>query len=233
MGADTAPMDFFDYKGVVQVLLEGLHISNASYAPSDHSLFHPGRAASLLVDGQAIGSFGELHPALRERFDLPGQPVLVGEFDLETLLGFVSPAFSIHPLSRYPAVVQDLAVVVDENVPAERVHELIRQTGGTLLQRAALFDVYRGEPIPAGRKSLAYTLTFQAMDRTLSDSDASKIREKIVSRLRHVLGAELRGAQGSTAALCMANREAARPPTCFLLTDRAFYGILFARTLCD
>ncbi|MCX7839403.1 MAG: hypothetical protein N2559_08105 [Anaerolineae bacterium] len=83
---------------------------------------------------------------------------------------------------------------MDENVSADRVHALIVQTGGALLQRAVLFDVYRGDQIPSGKKSLAYTLTFQATDRTLSDEDASKVREKIVARLRREIGAELRGA---------------------------------------
>jgi phenylalanyl-tRNA synthetase beta chain len=186
-------MDFYDLKGVLQELLKGLHISGASFVPSDHPLFHPGRAAALLLDSQEIGTFGELHPVLRERFNLPAQAVLLGEFDLDALLVHASPMFSVRSPSRYPAVIQDLAVIVDDPVPAERVYALIRQTGGDLLQRAVLFDVYRGEPIPSGRKSLAYALTFQAMDRTLSDADASKIRDKIVNRLRHEIGAELRG----------------------------------------
>ncbi len=191
---DTTPMDFFDLKGVVQALLSGLHIGGASYVPTEHQAFHPGRAALLKLDDQEIGVLGELHPVVRSKFDLPVQPVLVGEFDLDALLARVPPSFAVRPPSRYPGVVQDLALVVEEAVPAERVQELILQTGGTLLQRIVLFDVYRGEPIPAGKKSLAYALTFQSMDRTLSDADASKVRDKIVNRLRHELGAELRGA---------------------------------------
>jgi phenylalanyl-tRNA synthetase beta chain len=191
---DTAPMDLFSLKGVVQALLSGLHIDGASYVPTEHPAFHPGRAALLKLDDQEIGILGELHPMVRQKFDLPVQPVLVGEFDLDALLAKVPPAFAVRPLSRYPGVVQDLALVVDEAVPAERVQELIQQTGGALLQRIVLFDVYRGDPIPAGKKSLAYALTFQSMDRTLSDADASKVRDKIVNRLRHELGAEVRGA---------------------------------------
>ncbi|MBI4785667.1 MAG: phenylalanine--tRNA ligase subunit beta [Chloroflexi bacterium] len=190
---DTALMDFFDLKGVLEELLEGLHLSGASFVAAENALYHPGRAAALVLDSQEIGVFGELHPLLREKFDLPAQPVLLGEFDLDALLAPVSPLFATRALSRYPVVTQDLAIIVDENVDADRVYALIRQTGGELLQRAALFDLYRGEPIPAGKKSLAYTLTFQAMDRTLSEQDATKIRDKIVNRLRHELGAELRG----------------------------------------
>ncbi len=191
---DTAPMDFYDFKGIVESLLGGLHLNNATFAASEHSSFHPGRVAALKFDAQEIGVFGELHPLLREKFDLPAQPVLIGEFDLDALLARVTPAHPTRALSRYPAVVQDLALVVDEMMPAERVHALIVQTGGELLERAALFDVYRGEPIPRGKKSLAYKLTFQAMDRTLSDADATKSREKIAARLKYELSAELRGA---------------------------------------
>ena len=94
----------------------------------------------------------------------------------------------------YPSVAQDLALIVDENVPAERVLKLIVQTGGNLLTRAVLFDLYRGDQIPKGKKSLAYALTFQASDRTLSDADASKVREKIVARLKREIDAQVRGA---------------------------------------
>jgi phenylalanyl-tRNA synthetase beta chain len=125
---------------------------------------------------------------------LPAQAVLVAEFDLDALLARVPLTYKTRALSRYPGIAQDLALIVDEDVPADRVHALIVQTGGALLQRAVLFDVYRGDQIPRGKKSLAYALTFQAMDRTLSDADASKVREKIVARLKREIGAEVRGA---------------------------------------
>jgi len=192
--ADTTPMDFFDLKGVVEVLINGLHLNNVTFVVSDHPLYHPGRAAALQIDGQEVGVFGALHPLLQERFDLPAQPVLIGEFDLDALLARVKSAYTVASLSRYPAVAQDLALIVGEDVPADRVQALIAQTGGALLQRAVLFDVYHGDQIPRGKKSLAYALTFQAADRTLSDADATKVREKIIARLKRELGAEVRGA---------------------------------------
>src|SRR5581483_1280749 len=100
--------------------------------------------------------------------------------------------FIVEPISRYPVVVQDIALTVDSAVPAAEVEHLIRQTGGALLADARLFDVYRGEPLPPGKKSLAYTLTFQALDRVLSDGEAAKLRDKIVNRLKREVGAELR-----------------------------------------
>ena len=194
-GADTAPMDFYDLKGVLETLLAGLHLVNASFVPSTNPMFHPGRGAEVKSGDAVIGEFGELHPVVRdaERFDLPAQAVLVGEFNLDALFARVPPTYKTVSLSRYPGVAQDLALIVDENVPAERVHTLIVQTGGALLQRATLFDVYRGDQIAKGKKSLAYALTFQATDRTLSDADATKVREKIVARLKREIGAEVRG----------------------------------------
>jgi phenylalanyl-tRNA synthetase beta chain len=192
--ADMTPMDFFDLKGIVEALLGGLHLSGAAFVPSDHPLYHPGRAAALRIDEQEIGVLGELHPLLREKFDLPAQAVLIGEFDLDALLARVNRSYAVASPSRYPAVAQDLALIVDEHVPADRVHALIVQTGGNLLARAVLFDVYRGDQIPRGKKSLAYALSFQAPDRTLSDADATKVREKIAARLKREIGAEVRGA---------------------------------------
>lgn len=190
---DAAPQDFYDLKGVVETLLAGLHIQNAAFTPSNHPSFHPGRAAELKVGEAMIGVFGELHPVVRAKFDLPAHAVLVGEFDLDALFARVPPAPAVRALARFPAIAQDLALIVDENIAAERVHTLIAQTGGALLQRVALFDVYRGDPIPRGKKSLAYQLTFQADDRTLSDADASKARGKIIQRLQKEIGAEVRG----------------------------------------
>lgn len=190
-GADTTPLDLFDLKGVVQELLEGLHVGEVEFRATQHPSFHPGRAALLVADGTSLGVFGELHPSVRERWGVE-QPVLAGEFELEPILARRSERFLVKPLSRYPAVVQDIALLVDEAVSAGQVEGLIRQTGGALLAGARLFDVYRGAPLPDGKKSLAYTLSFQSLDHVLSDQDAAKLRDKIVSRLRRELGAELR-----------------------------------------
>lgn len=190
--ADTTPMDFFDLKGVVQDLVAGLHIADSSFAPTTHPMLHPGRAAELRIGGASVGVLGEMHPLVRERWELPNQAVLVAEFDLDALLAHMQERFIVKPISRYPVIVQDIALIVDENVEAERVRTLIRQTGGALLNSVELFDVYRGAPLPSARKSLAYTLKFQSPDHVLSDADAAKLREKIVRRLEREVGAELR-----------------------------------------
>jgi phenylalanyl-tRNA synthetase beta chain len=186
-------LDFFDLKGVVETLLERLHVGGARYEPVQHPTFQPGRTARLWVGEEEIGVLGEIHPAVREAFDLPDRRLAAAELDLEALLAQVPPSWFVEPISTFPAVLQDLAVVVDEEVPAARVQELIAEAGGFLLKEVRLFDVYRGNPVPPGRKSLAFALTFQAPDKTLQDAIVAKQVGRIAHRLRQELGAELRG----------------------------------------
>ena len=198
-GADRAPMDFYDLKGVVEALVDGLHLDKAAYAAPEpeaqHPSFMPGRTARLLLDGQHAGWLGEVHPLVRERYDLPEQPVLAADLDLELLLAQVPPGerYDVAPVPAFPPVKEDLAVIVDEAVPAAKVQGLIEGAGGKLLAGLTLFDVYRGTQIGTGKKSLAYGLTYQAPDRTLTDAEVAKARARIVKRLTEELGATLRG----------------------------------------
>jgi phenylalanyl-tRNA synthetase beta chain len=185
-------LDFFDLKGAVETLLARLHVTGARYEPAEHPTFQPGRTARLRVEGQEIGFLGEVHPAVREAFGLPGQRVAAAELDLDALLGCVPETWFVEPISPYPAVLQDLAVIVDDSVPSAAVRELIAETGGFLLKEVQLFDVYRGEPVPEGKVSLAFALTFQAPDKTLRDKIVASQVGRIVKRLESELGAELR-----------------------------------------
>jgi phenylalanyl-tRNA synthetase beta chain len=193
-GASRAPMDFWDIKGVVQVLVERLRLNDVRYEPSDHPTYHTGRVAKLSVGEKEIGTFGELHPLVRQAFDLPQQPVCAAEFDLDALLDVSLGAYAYQAVSRFPAVREDIAVVVDEAVTAAQVEATIWNAGGPLrvLRDVRLFDLYRGEQVGAGRKSLAYRLVYQADDRTLTDDDATKIRAKIIKALERELSATLR-----------------------------------------
>jgi phenylalanyl-tRNA synthetase beta chain len=189
-------LDFFDLKGVVEALLADLHVPEPSYRPSKAAYLHPGKAAELLVGGQAVGSFGQMHPRVAETYGLGGRQVLVGELDLEAILAAVPPRYTYTPVPRFPAALRDIAVIVDEGIAAERVHKEIRAAGGDLLRGVRLFDVYRGSSIPAGTKSLAYALTYQAEDRTLTDKEMDKAHQRIEDRLKHVLKAQIRGKDG-------------------------------------
>jgi phenylalanyl-tRNA synthetase beta chain len=194
MGADEGVMDYFDLKGVLETLTDGWRIPGVSYEPTEHPTFHPGRVARLaLENGTYLGIAGQVHPLVASRFGMPDDiPMLAAELDLDALLAAVPAQFTLRPVPQYPAIFRDIALIMDEAVPAARVQELITQTGGGLLAESRLFDAYRGEQLPAGKKSLAYALTFQSPDKTLTDKDANKLRDKIVRRLEREIGAQLR-----------------------------------------
>ena len=191
-GEPETTVDYYDLKGVVEGLLGGLHIVGASYSPSEHGSFHPGRSADVTVNGRVIGSFGELHPAVAQAFDLTGAPILAAEFDLDGLLELVEENHPVEALPTTPPVLQDIALVVNSETPAATVEAVIWQAGGKLLKSVTLFDVYRGDPIPAGQKSLAYNLVYQADDRTLTDQEVAGVHKKIVKAAERQLEAKLR-----------------------------------------
>ncbi|OQA42746.1 MAG: Phenylalanine--tRNA ligase beta subunit [Chloroflexi bacterium ADurb.Bin325] len=190
---DTGPMGFFDLKGVVETLTERLGVPGVTWERGSHPALHPGRTAEVRVNGQTAGAVGELHPQLRDALDLPDLPVALMELDLDVLLAGWGSQQEMVEFSLQPPVFEDLALLVDEGVAASQVAALIRQTGGKLLVDVRLFDMYRGGQIPAGKKSLAYSLTFQAADRTLTAEDTAKARQRIVARLEREIGATLRG----------------------------------------
>ena len=188
--------DFFDMKGRVELLLAGLRFTDIAYTEAGASTtfstnhLHPGKSAVVKVNGEVVGAFGELHPLAKEKFEFGDAPIIVAEFDLEKLRT-MNPFYGIQPVSEFPPMYEDIAVIVDESVAAAVVEALIRQTGGKTVTNVRLFDVYRDEKIGAGKKSLAYSLTYQA-EKTLTDAEAAAIRNKIVKRLEREVGAKLR-----------------------------------------
>jgi phenylalanyl-tRNA synthetase beta chain len=146
------------------------------------------------VAGKPVGAFGELHPGLlpKGQFNLGDRAVLAADLDLDAILAAIPDRFAYTPVPEHEAASRDIAVVVDEGVGNEAVVNEIRAAGGDLLAGVRLFDVYRGESIPSGKKSLAYALTYQA-DRTLKDTEIDKAHKKVEDRLTHVLKAAIRG----------------------------------------
>jgi phenylalanyl-tRNA synthetase beta chain len=186
-------LDFFDLKGVVEELANDLHLADLRFQPSRAPHLLPGRSASLFAKDQPIGDCGQLHFKAAEAYGLGVLPILVGEFDVEALQALLPPRYQYTAVPRFPAALRDVAVVVAETVSAERVAGEIRAAGGELVRGIRLFDLYRGDSIPAGTKSLAYALTYQAGDRTLTDKEVDKAHKKIEDRLKHVLKAQIRG----------------------------------------
>ncbi|NMC11520.1 MAG: phenylalanine--tRNA ligase subunit beta [Chloroflexi bacterium] len=190
--ADTAPMDFFDMKGIIGEFLMGLHLPAPRCETAEHPTYHPGKCARLWLDDQEIGVFGELHPLLKERLELPETPVIAAELNLEAILAAIPQGYVVEGTPAFPPVLEDLAVVVDESLPAERVEMLIRESGGKIVIDVRLFDVYRDDKLGTNKKSLAYSITYQAQDRTLTDDEVAKIRKRIIHKLEEDLGAKLR-----------------------------------------
>lgn len=192
-GADAAAeMDFYDLKGIIESLLAGLHIDDYSLQRGSHSSMHPGRSADLTIGPERIGSFGELHPEVAARFKLTDSKVVCAELQVAPLIQHHQRLHAITPLPTTPAILEDIALVVNADLAAGEVEAVIRQAGGRLLRDVRLFDIYTGDQIPPGKKSLAYSLTYQDENRTLTDKNAAKIRKKIIGAARHRLKAELR-----------------------------------------
>jgi len=193
--ADVSALDFFDLKGILEELLGGLRLAEVTFTPGEHPSFHPGKCALIKSGEHQLGVMGELHPKVREAYDWGDTfkfPVLAADLDLELLLNLAPELAKTADVPGFPAVIEDLALVVDESVPARNMETLIRQTGGKLLADVTLFDLFRGGNLGEGRKSMAYRLTYQAMDRTLTDNEVAGLRNRIIKRLEMELGAKLR-----------------------------------------
>ena len=194
-GGTVPLLDFFDLKGVVEALAARPALAGGRLRPASClHLSHPGKAAEAAGGGRPSGSFGSCTQRRPRRSSWPAGTVLVGEFDLEAIQAAVPPRYGYTPVPRFPAALRDIAVIVEEAATADRVVAEARAAGGDLLLRGVrLFDLYHGESIPAGKKSLAYALTYQADDRTLTDKEVDKAHKKIEDRLKHVLKAQIRG----------------------------------------
>ena len=184
--------DYYLGKGLVERLAEALHVSLCFIRESE-SFLHPGRCARIDDDqGRKIGWLGELHPLVLQAHGLR-PPVVAAELDVDALLDAACLAPRFRDLVAYPVVTQDLALVIDAEVPADTLLRVLKQAAGELLEECVVFDVYMGSQVPAGKKSLAVRLSFRAPDRTLSEAEVNAIRDRMVAAARRQLGAELRG----------------------------------------
>lgn len=190
--AAASAMDFFDLKGIIEAFMTRLHVDDIVFNPVQTSELHPGQSSEVMCDSIKIGTMGQLHPTLNTCYDLGRRKVFVADIDLDALLAVTPSLHKFKSVTSFPPVLEDIALVVDEALPAARLEAEIRAGGGEILKRIRLFDVYRGANLPAGKKSLAYALMYQANDRSLTDKEVVKLRSKIVSRVEKLLGATLR-----------------------------------------
>ncbi len=183
---DSEAEAFFALKGALELLAEQL-ASPVGFEAAPEPFLHPGRAATITVAAGRIGWIGELHPLVARGWDLP--PAAAFELDLAPLVAASSAgAERYRDLTTFPAVLQDLAVVVPDDVSAERVREAVHAGGGELLVATDVFDVYRGEQVGPGERSLALRLEFRARDRTLTDAEVGELRARIADSLGEIGG---------------------------------------------
>ncbi len=192
LGAYAKDLDFFTFKGTVEGILSYMNVRGARYAAvSDNSTYHPGRCASISVNGVSIGVFGQLHPKAAENYGIDRE-VYAAEFDFPALCSVRSAEGSYTPLPRFPAVTRDIAVICDASISAQELEDCITENGGKYLRSVKLFDVYTGAPIPAGKKSVAFSLTLRADDQTLTDDHADETMSAVTDSLAKKLGAVIR-----------------------------------------
>lgn len=181
-----AEMDFYYLKGMVESLLTNLGIEGVEWTECDDVSYHPGRSARLLCGEVEIGVLGEIHPLVRQNFDI--KPRACGlELDVHKMFALSQLKVMTAGIPRYPAVERDVAIIVSENVKAAQAEAVIKRAGGELLRIVSIFDVYTGEQVAAGYKSMAYKMSFQSDQRTLTEAEVNSLMEDI----RAALGSEL------------------------------------------
>ena len=183
--------DFFDVKGIVEEVLRRHGISDVRWTAANDVRLHPGRSANVLVNGETIGVIGELHPLVRSQLELAVNRVAVAELNLDQLLAAAHDQ-KYTAISRFPATIQDIALLVPDEIAVDQVTNVILKHGGEFIKGVELFDVYTGSSLPAGVRSLAFHVRFSAPDRTLSDKELVKPREKLLKALERELGVKLR-----------------------------------------
>ena len=190
-GDPFRPADFFDIKGVVEGMLNRCGVSDYTITHTEHPTFHPGRRAEIRVKDKTLCVFGEAHPEVLENYDLPSKAYLF-ELDFEKLVDVVELMKQFEPIPIYPSVNRDLAIVLDADIPASRPIDIIESTEGELVSSLHLFDVYTGEQVPDGKKSLAFAIEYRSTTETLTDEIVDRVHGGILERLEQELGATLR-----------------------------------------
>lgn len=187
---EKKPVDFFVVKGIVEALAAKLG-ATLSYRQAKRDGLHPGRTADILFGEIVVGFIGQLHPTEQKRLDL--KETYVFELNMQALITEVLPTISYTAVSRFPAITRDIALVVDRETPAATLESVIRASGGKLVTAIRLFDLYQGDKMAADKKSVAFSITYQDPERTLTDEEVVAAHEKVVAALAEQVGAELRG----------------------------------------
>lgn len=185
-------VDFFDIKGVVDNLLERLGIFKCKYLREEnHTSFHPGRTANIIYKDRVLGIVGEIHPDILENYHMK-ERVYIAELNFDTIIEIANLERQYKPLPKYPAIVRDLAIVLDKDILVKDIEERILENGKGLIEKIDLFDIYIGEQIPEDKKSVAFSITYRSGEGTLKDEEVTKIHNNIISKVEENFEAKLR-----------------------------------------
>ena len=185
-------VDFFVLKGMVEKIFERVGLRGHRYlADKNNTSFHPGRCADILCDNKFLGTIGEIHPEVLDNYGI-GKRVYIAEIDLDTVYSLANDTIVFKSLPKYPAITRDIALVVKNEVEVAAIEEVIMDNAGGLVEACKLFDVYKGDQIGQGYKSVAYSIVYRSLDKTLTDDDVVAVHDKILAELKARLGAELR-----------------------------------------
>ncbi|MBS4536273.1 phenylalanine--tRNA ligase subunit beta [Clostridium sp. D2Q-14] len=184
--------DFFYLKGILNKLFDLLGTDELEYiVEENHKTFHPGRCANIIYGNYILGIIGEIHPDVLGNYDIK-EKVYMSELDLDIISFITKLDRKYNELPKYPSITRDIAIIVDENILAKQIEDIIKDNGGDLLEKINLFDVYQGKQIPSGKKSIAYSIVYRSFKKTLTDEEVSNVHDEIVSNLISELNAELR-----------------------------------------
>lgn len=184
--------DFYFLKETIEVLLARLGIRDLEYKREENSpTFHPGRTARLLVDGRELGILGEIHPDVCENYDIKAR-VYIAQLNFDLIVQLANFDIRYRPLPKYPAMVRDIAIIVDEDILFGDIKNIVLEHGKDLVESVEIFDIYKGDQIPAGKKSIAFSITYRSYERTLTDEEINEIQKAVIKDLEEKLDGKLR-----------------------------------------
>ena len=184
--------NFFQLKGLVEAILTKLNIKDVSFtADKENPSYHTGRCAKVYSGETLLGTFGTIHPVVAKKYGFNTE-VLAAELSMDALAECADPVKLYQPLPKFPASTRDIAVIVDDEIPAADMQNAIKQAAGNILESVKLFDVYKGKGIAEGKKSVAYSMSLRAADRTLKDEECDSAMQKAIKALEEKFGATLR-----------------------------------------
>lgn len=184
-------MDFFFLKGILETLFSEMGVNGCQFIPAEQSYLHPGRTACVVCGDKEIGLIGEIHPLVLQNFDIK-EKTCVFEIDLDVLYALSSDHIRVKEVTRYPAVERDIALLLKEDIPAAEVLRVVHEQDSEILNKAILFDIYSGEQVAEGYKSIAVRVIFQSTERTLTEAEVNAEVDSILNRLQNQLQANLR-----------------------------------------